>query len=166
MMVSKRLVLMLRSKDNASPSILTSFNSEKDTLYLNQGIQSVVDGMSLDSLLNAVPDDQIKEVQNFAIDFCPNPNPQFSAQKFITDLGHFHALRTLRIVHQGCPSFDLVAQVLDVVSSEPKIEHYLPMFEEDLSGGIGKPLADWLNVIRPYANGRNLAVEIVTWPNT
>lgn len=165
-MIVCNFTLTLKSKfpDEDYPDLLTSFNYAKDTLYLDPDIQSFCDGLSLTSLLAAIPEDQIRGIQHLAIAFYPFRNPdnlRESALQFTTDLGHFSALRSLRIVPQESLGTDSVADILAKVASELQSPRYYYMTDEENISGADEPrLGEWLDVIRSYTDRRNISVDV------
>jgi hypothetical protein len=161
-MVFHNLALKLTAKRNERPTLITSFNFEQDTLYLDLELQTYCEGLSLNRLLGAIPLQQIRQVQNLAIAFYPSRNPsnlERSAEQFKADLDQFSNLKSLTVVRQG---YDVYAGALSSIIPEAELGNNPSLYTEDLGAGIGQELTFWVADIQSHVLSRNITVNVVT----
>jgi hypothetical protein len=157
-MIACNLTLSLRAKNAQGTVLLTSFDYNKDTLYLDLGIQSLCDTTPLNWLLSAVPLNQIRRIQRLAICLHPARLPQGfqnSAQEFTTGLGAFTSLTKLNIVPKRL-SFDSFDEALFTIVNVQDLGQPTSMTVALLS----EDLAGWWQQVENYTNHRHITMAM------
>lgn len=162
-MIFSNLTLALRAKNNNGPVLLTKFNYEQDTLFLDLGYDSLFKPMSLRLLLSAVPSNNIRRIKSLAISYYAARQPpqlENHATNFITELEIFTALESLQIVRCGSLSTDPVMEVLGEILSQEELGHRINTIAEDL-GTTEPELENWLRQVEQYARQKSIAVSVI-----